>query len=182
MAELLFGSPVTLGVAGAALVLIALILWINGGFRSALITAVSLAILTVILLIISLRVHTDREQIVDVLDQVAAAVQQNDVPKVLSYIHPSAMPSVVRAKEELSRFKFTEARVTGIKSIQVDRRTNPPSAIAEFNVAVSVTAPSGQPFHIRRFVRCYFFFQDGRWLVNDYQHFDVSAGFRDNAE
>ena len=32
MAELLFGSPVTLGVAGAALVLIALILWINGGF------------------------------------------------------------------------------------------------------------------------------------------------------
>lgn len=182
MAALFFESPVTIAVTGFALVVMALITWINGGYKSALYTAVGLALLTMLLLMISLQVKTDREQISAVLTEVADAVHQNDLDKVLMYIHPGAVAGVRRVKSELPNYQFTEARITGVKSIRAERKTNPPSAIAEFNVAVSLSGQGAQANGIRRFVRCYFLYSDGRWRVNDYQHYDVSAGFRDDVQ
>ena len=73
MAELFFESPVTIGVTGLIFVLIALITWINGGFKWALYTAIGLALLTILLVLLSIQVKTDREQIGTTLNQVAAA-------------------------------------------------------------------------------------------------------------
>ena len=182
MAELFYESPVTICVIGFAIVLVALITWINGGFKSALYAAVALALLTIVLLILSVRVKTDREQISEILNQVAEAVENNDVDKVLTYVHPGAVAGVLRVKSELPNYQFTEARITGVKSIQSNHKTNPPSGTAEFNVAVSLTGQGGQGNGIRRFVRCYFLYHNGRWLVHDYQHFDVAAGFREDAQ
>jgi ketosteroid isomerase-like protein len=178
MSELLFESPITLGVTGLAFTLIALVTWIKGGFRAALYAAIALAVLTVVLLVVNLRVKTDREQIEQLLHDVAAAVERNDLPAVVSYIHPGAVQGLQRAKSEMPKYQFTSARITGIKSIQVHRDTHPPSAIAEFHVAVSLGTQGNHFDGIRRFVRAYFMERDGRWLVHNYEHFDVSAGFR----
>lgn len=182
MAELLFESPFTIGITGLAFVLIALITWINGGFKWALYVAIGLAVLTAILVVINITVKTDRELITAELHDVAEAVQHNDLAKVLTYIHPSAVEGVLRVKAELPHYRFSEVRITGIKSVQVNRRSQPPSAIAEFNVAVSLRGNGSQASGIRRFVRCFFLQREGRWLVNDYQHFDVSAGFREDVQ
>ncbi|MCC6511237.1 MAG: hypothetical protein IT423_19200 [Pirellulaceae bacterium] len=178
MSELLFESPVLVGVTGIALTLIALITWIKGGFSAALYSAVVLLLITMLLIGMSQWIQTDREQLDDTLQKVAAAVQANDLPAVMRFIHPAATSGLNRARTELPSYKFSEARITGVKSIEVDSTSNPPSAIAEFYVAVSISAHQQTANGIRRFVRAYFFKEGERWLVHDYQHFDINEGMK----
>ena len=182
MVELFLESPVSVGVIGGVLVLIAMFAWINSGSKPALYVAIILLLLTAVSVIISINVKTDREQIQNVLTSVAEAVEENDLEQVLTFVHPHAVEGVMRAKTELPSYKFTEARITGVKSIRVDKRTRPPSAVAEFHVVVSLTGQGNQFNSIRRFVRCFFLNSDGRWLVHDYEHFLPTEGFRDNAQ
>ena len=179
MSEFLFEDPVTLGVTGMAFTLVAAITWIKGGYSAALYSALAFFLLTIVLLILNLQVTTHREEVQDVISQVAAAVKRNDLEGVLKYVHASRSAALNRAKAELPNYHFSEARITGIKQIEINSETNPPSAIAEFNVAVDVTAHN-QPFTgIRRFVRCYFLRTGDKWLVSDYEHFEPTYGFKE---
>lgn len=182
MAELFLESPLSIGVIGIILVLISVSVWINSGAKPSLYVAAAFLLLTIILVTVGMNVQTHREQVETVLSEVAEAVEDNNLQKVLSYVHPGAADSLTRAKSEFSKYKFTEARITGVKSINVDQRTSPMSAVAEFHVAVSLTGNGNQANGIRRFVRCYFLNSNGRWLVQDYEHFEPTAGFRDNVE
>ena len=182
MAELFLESPLSIGVIGVILVLVSALVWTNTGAKPAIYIAVAFLLLTIILVMVGINVQTHREKIETVLSEVAQAVEDNDLQKVLSYVHPEAADSLARAKSEFPNYKFTEARITGVKSINVDQRTSPMSAVAEFHVAVSVTGNGNQANGIRRFVRCYFLNRNGRWLVQNYEHFEPTAGFRDNVE
>jgi hypothetical protein len=177
MSELLFENPLTIGIAGGACTLIALVMWIKGGFRAAFYSALGLAVLTAILLFINVSVKTDREQVEQVLYDVAAAVARNDFPAVLAHVHPNAIEGLQRAKNELPSYHFTDARITGIKSIEVKPNTPPPTATAEFYVAVAVEM-QGSPFRGNRFVRAHFRKLDGRWLVYNYEHYSIESGLR----
>ena len=182
MSEFLFENPITIAVTGAALTVVAAITWIKGGYAAALYSALALFLLTILLVVMNLQIQTDREKVEGVMSQVASAVQRNDLPGVLQHVHTSRSSGRDRAKSELPSYKFSEARITGIKKIEVNSDTNPPSAIAEFNVSVSLTARS-QPFnHIPRFVRCYFLREGDRWLVTDYEHFEPTYGFKLESE
>lgn len=182
MSELLFENPVMIGVAGAMLTLIAAVTWIKGGYSAALYAALALFLLTILLVIMNIQIQSDREKVEGVIGSVAKAVERNDLDEVLKYVHSTQSAALNRAKTELPNFKFTMARITGIKKIEVDAAANPPSAIAEFNVAVDVTA-QGQPYQgIRRFVHCKFLREGERWLVNDYEHFEPTHGFRNDSE
>jgi hypothetical protein len=178
MSELLFENPLIICLSGGAFVVVALITWIQGGFRQALYVAIGLALLTIVLFEVNINVETDRESIERVLHDVASDLEHNEYDEIYSVIHPEAVEGIRRAKSELPNYRFTVARVTGIKEIKVDRTKNPPSATAEFHVAVSLTTQGNEINGIRRFVRVTFLQRDGRWLVHDYEHFDVAAGFQ----
>lgn len=181
MSQFLFESPVTIGVTGAAITLIAAITWVKGGFPAALYSALALFVLTILLLILNLQIQTDRERVEGVMHEVARAVQQNDFDGVLSHIHPSRAAAFSRTKSQLSRCEFTEARITAIKKIEVNADTNPPSAIAEFNAYAAVTV-QGTPHKAPQFVRCYFLHEGGRWLVSDYELHEPTYGFKIESE
>lgn len=174
MVEFLLENPLWIGLLGLMATIAAAVVWLQTGARLAAIGAGSLALLTMALVFTSLRVETPREQIRRTIYEVAEALSRNDVPKVISYIHPGALPAVVKAKGELPNYQFTEARVTRLRTIEVDQRANPPAAVAEFNVAVEIAA-EGQNIPIRRLVKVYFGLSAGRWLVRDYEHFDPLA-------
>lgn len=182
MLQVLFESPLTVGMVGVVAAGIALVLWIQAGMRAALPVSIGLALLTVALCAISLQVETDREKIQQLLQQAAQAVQQNNLAALKALIHPAAEAGVRQAEAELPQYHFTEARITGIKSIRVDRLTEPPSAVAEFNVAVSVTAGGLEARGARRFVRVFLLEQAGEWLLHGYEHFDVAQSFRERAD
>ncbi|MFO1064598.1 MAG: hypothetical protein U0892_12105 [Pirellulales bacterium] len=180
MTELLFESPVTVGVAGGFFTVVALVLWVQAGYRAALFTGVGMAVLTVIGLLLSTFVMTDREQIEQTLYAIADHVEHNRIDEAVNYVDPNTRAMVDRVRGEFRSYKFQEARITGIRNIEVNHKTKPVSAVAEFNVAVSLEL-AGQPYRgVRRFVRLYFFQKNGKWLVNNYEHFEPTAGFRES--
>ena len=113
MSELLFENPFVVGVTGTAFVLIALVTWVQGGFRAALYSAIGFALLTLILLLVNINVQTDRETIQTLLHQVGRDLEHNEFDKVIAVIHPAAVEAIQRAKSELHNYKFSMARVTG---------------------------------------------------------------------
>lgn len=177
MESVLFESPVWLGMVGFACAGVAGYFWSQTGSRPALVTAVVLAVLTTIAVMVNIAVDTDRETISKLLDSAAAKVQANDHDAVLAYLHPAAGDAVQRAKAEMSRLEFTEARVTRIKDISVNWDNSPPTALAEFNVVAKVST-QGFAGTVPRFVKLYFHYKDDRWLVVDYEHSAASDGFK----
>ncbi len=176
MLQFVFESPWLVGICGLLLTLAAGFLWVQTGTRSSLLVAIAIAMLTGGAIIASLWIETDREQIVRTINQVANAVRANDLPSVLRLVHPSATAGVVRAEQELPQYKFSEARMTKLHSLVVDRRARPATAVAEFNVIVALEA-NGQKLRVPRFVKAYFSHDGQRWLVRDYEHFDAQRGF-----
>lgn len=177
MLELLYEHPLMIGLGGAAATGLAIFLWVQTGRKEGLIAGLVCLILTVGLVLISWNVVTDRERITLLLDEVAAALQINDHEKVFSYIHPNAVEGVQRARGELPRYLFTEARVTRVREINVNRQTTPPTANAEFMVVVNVGF-QGMQQKLPRLVRVYFMLRDERWMVRDYEHASpTTSGF-----
>ena len=123
MSELLFESPITVVVVGLMVTALAAIVWTQAETQLAQKTAAycaagSLAV-TASLLVISMQVETDKEKIRRTMYSVASALQHNDLEKVYSSIHPNAAEGVQRAKAELPRYQFRDARVTRVKQILV---------------------------------------------------------------
>ena len=179
MIDILLEQPITLGVCGGIFVLAAGFFWLQTGFRWLLLTTIGLVALTVILVLVSINVITDRERLNSLLYEVAEAVEANDHARVISYMHPDASAGVMRAKSELPQYDFSEARVTRVKEIKILDKAVPPEAIAEFNVVVEVGV-QGQRFRVPRFVIVYFRMKDDRWLVTDYEHSEPLAAFKVN--
>jgi len=175
MFDFLLENPLLIGLAGLLITIAAAVVWIQTGTRAAAGVAAMIALLTAVMVFVSLRTETDREQIRRTIDEVAEALAGNDFPRVYSYIHNGAVPAVQRARTELPNYQFLDARMTRLKSIVVDRRSNPPAAVAEFNVALELAA-QGQKVPVRRFVKVYFGLENERWLVRDYEHFEPLAG------
>lgn len=178
MSTLLLENPLLVGFLGAVLTMLAGFAWLQTGRRSILQATVGMLALTIVLVLINVNITSERERIEAILYTVADALGKNDLPAIYSAIHPTAAETVKQAKAELPKYKFSEARVTGIKDIQVNFTTKPATAIAEFNVFVAVTF-QGNKFDVRRFVRVYFMQHEERWLVHDYEHFEPTAGFRE---
>lgn len=177
MLPYLLENPVVIGIFGLVIASAAAVVWTQTGKSAGLYVAGLAVAITLLLIMLSVQIETDRERIQSTIDEVAEALSKNDYERVYSFIHPGATAAVTRAKAELPNYKFSEARVTRMKSIVVNRNSPPPTAIAEFNVAVTLEF-QGQRIPVRRFVKAYFMLDGERWLVNDYEHFEPTAAFK----
>ncbi len=178
MVELVLQSPLTIGIVGLCAAGLAGFAWTQTGHKAAAATAIVLLLLTLALIAISVQIETDEERITRMLHDVASGLQHNDRDFVISHIHPQASATVQRAKAELPRYNFSEARVTRIKSILVDTVRQSNTAVAEFNVIVALEA-DGMNIRVPRFIKLYLSKSEDRWLVTDYEHNEPTAGFRE---
>ncbi len=176
--EFLAESPLTVGIAGLCSAVLAGFLWTQSGSKAAGGAAIAIVLATLGLVLYGVQVETDEERIRNMLHEVADGLERNDHAFVISHIHPDARVTVQRAKSELPRYKFTEARVTRIKSVTIESNNKPESAVVEFNVIVDLSF-EGFKGKVPRFVKIYLFKHQNRWLVHDYEHFEPTAGFRE---
>jgi len=177
MQELLLESPILLGLIGLVIVGSAVFIWTQTSEKVAIYVAAVSIVVTILLVLISTQIVTDRERIQTILDEVAGALPANDQETILGYIHPSATELLARVKTELPRYEFRRAKVTSIKSITVNTTTTPQTAIAEFNVVVQVGI-GNESIRVPRFIKVYFMQRDGNWLVRDYEQFSFADGLR----
>ncbi len=177
MNELLFESPISLGLTGIALTVVAAIVWMNTGHKAAIWTAAGLLIGTIGLLILERGVITYREELIARISEIATDLEKNDRNKVIAAIHPAAVNTIELAKKELPKYEFSEARVSKIHSIEVEGDSKRPRAEAEFNVFVEVSL-SGQVFRGARYISVTFYRENSEWLVIDYRHADPLEAMR----
>jgi hypothetical protein len=165
---------VLLGVIAAA----AVFGWLQTGKRESLLVGLVFVGLIPISWVVSERWVTDREQITAAIYQTAEAVKRNDFDAAIQVIEPQQRELIASAKADLSRFRFTEARVNKLRSIEMVIGSEPPEAEVDISVSVTVSDQSGQFQDIRvpRRVVLRFRKSDGaKWYVYNYTHMPIAG-------
>ena len=175
-----FESPLYILLFGGITAAILFGGWYKTSRTSLMLATAAAVVLTGILLVVEQTVVTDREEVEETLYRIAAEVQNNNVEKVLTYIHSDAAGTLRQAANELPHYDFERVTIKPNMKVTVDRSHIPPQAVAEFNVVVVLSRDSalvGSGTY-PRFVEVTLYEEDGRWKVREYNHFDFREGLR----
>ena len=174
MADLIAERPILVAIGLAVLGLAVLFAWLQTGRREALIGAAVLLLLVPVEFAVAANWKTDRESIREMIHDTAALVERNDFDGAVRVIADEKYQRM--AKMELPRFKFSEARVTGERSININPLGGNPTAEADINVRVKVSATGiGEMTVPRRLILDLEKFDDD-WMVVGYRHLPVVGG------
>ncbi|MFO0941251.1 MAG: hypothetical protein U0930_10825 [Pirellulales bacterium] len=179
--NVLFENPVIVVLFGVAVGSLLAFAATKTGDRRFLIAAGAVAAIALVLGVIATTIETEKEKLTKTIYQVADAVRNNDHDRALTYMHPSASAAAQRAKTEISRFKFQDAKVTSIQEVVINDKTKPPSATTEFLARMSVEGDHtdyGVKFNGVRLIKVYWMKQGDRWLISDYEHSEAMSAFR----
>src|SRR5436853_6224903 len=125
----LYEQPIVIVALGVALILALGGAWSASGRKELLYAIGAAFVLLVVGLIVENRVDTDREAIRTTVSQIARDVQRNDRRAVLAHIYSGSPQLRRQAETELSKYEFTELRITKIHLVDVDRQAEPQSGI-----------------------------------------------------
>lgn len=127
-------------------------------------------VLTAILFAVGHFVVTDREALEILFNELAEAVVKEDVRRVEQSIDPSKQPLLLRARNVISQYRFSEIRVTDVAPT-IDAQSIPKSAKVRLTCFVTLSGAdptSGRnTFPVRLWV--YLHKQDKNWLIDHYE-------------
>jgi hypothetical protein len=178
MKTLIAEQPLMMAILLGVIAGAALFGWLQTGKRESMWVGLVFLILIPISWVVSERWVTDREQILDAVYATADAVKRNDFDAAIEVIEPRQRELIAAAKADLSRFRFTEARVNKMRSIEMVQGSDPPEAEVDISVSVKVSDKSGQfqDFPVlRRVVLRFRKADDGKWYVYNYTHMPIAG-------
>lgn len=177
---ILFETPVPVLLVGLLTAALLAVLYLNTRQRGLLIALAAVAALTAGGVALERWVQTDREQISDLLDQLAAALRADGleantpelvIPAVYECISPSAERTRLLARTNLNLVEILSAKHSSLR-VQVNRLTSPPTAEARFDAQVTgrgrgylaeMVAERMYPLEFVVEMRQ----ENGRWLIGD---------------
>jgi hypothetical protein len=114
-------------------------------------------------------VVTDRKLITRTLDTAAAAVEANNLPRLLDCISPDARKPRADSKRLLGRYVFKTGRIYRL-DIKINRYTSPPTAKVHFLAFGEAEDRQGliPRGSYSRGVEVELRWENNRWLVTDY--------------
>ena len=162
--------PVLIGLVLSGALAIA---WSRTRDRRLLPWLIVAGLLTLLPLVTSMLVVTDREGLERQIRQMANCVRRNDVDGFLRYIDPQARSTFQRIEREMPTYEFSHCSVTAFHQVDISGD----EAVARFTVFVNVNAPShGHQGIAPRGVKLEFRrAESGRWLVTGFSHYSVQA-------
>lgn len=154
-------AALTIGV-----LVIALVKTGRGGLMYAI---AGVGVLTVAILALEWMIVTDKEEVEYSLSGTCHELEANNAQGVLSYIDPKS-PAYGRLKGELGRIRVSKASFKRL-DVTVDRKTNPPTAKADFMGYIQAKDTSGQiPFEtFARRIKVELRKEGDRWLLMNYK-------------
>lgn len=125
------------------------------------------------MLVVERLVVTETEEVEDTLATIAAALEANDVPRVMASVAANC-PRRGEIERTLPRFEIHEAHVGGDLEVRLNRLTSPPSATTFFTGRISALDKRGEvPYeHMLRKFKVTLRKEGDRWLVSDYSDSD----------
>ncbi len=167
MTSLLFENVWLIGAIGLFLTILTTYGWLQTGNSIAMRAAMGMFAATILLMLLSRWVVTDREVVRALVLQIADELEVNDVSKVRSHIHSEASETVVDAMRQLPSVKFSVANVKTIHGIDFKKTTTSTRAEVRMNVFVEVER-NGLRANIPRWISVSFEKDRDRWLVVDF--------------
>ena len=173
---ILLESPWPILLIGIAVEAVLAIALLRSGQGKMLWAMLGVAGLLVVGLVVERLVVTDREAVENTLDTAVAAVEANDLNRLLECISPSAQKTRADARWALGRVEFRKARITDLE-ITINRLTSPPTAKAKFHAIGTGRDRLGEsPYpSFMRPVTVNLRREKGRWLIGDYSVEDFQA-------
>ncbi len=168
--NLLFENPYVILIGGLLLVGLFVLLLVQSGRPEFLYAAIGCAGLCLAILMMEWLVVTEREEVEQTLDELAAALETNQIPRVLEFLALDAPRIRGDAEQRLPAVEIQDANVGGDLKIVINELMSPPSATATFTGRIHVKDRTGV-FPYENFVRRFSVQlrkQNGRWLLYDY--------------
>ena len=181
MKTLLAEQPLVVSLMLGAFSIALIYGWLQTGKQAAAIIGLVIALLIPCTWWLAESWVTDREEIRQLIEETANAVRENDLDRVAAVITEDRPETIAQARSELPRFVFDEARVTGVRSIDIIEGSYPLEADVDLNVKVVVSDKRGQFSRMTVFRRLKLQMQKldsidaagKRWFVVDYNHMPV---------
>jgi hypothetical protein len=181
MIETLLENPWVVGGVGLFLVVITIYGWVQTGQKGALYVAGGLFVATILAIFASVLIETRSEQLRKRIHSIAADLEANRFDDIVASIHPEATETVNRARAELPNYKFSLAKVTGIREMVFSDTVEPKRVTVKMTVVVEVET-AGFSGRVPRLVDVTFYEDGGRWKVYDYSHQSPISGYREEGE
>jgi flagellar motor component MotA len=131
---------------------------------------IGVAVLVVVGVTVEKLIVTEKEEVENTLDDIAAAMEANDLQKLLTYIAPSDKTSRIQATWAMDRCEIRSASILQL-DVTVNRLTSPHTAQARFVGIIRYHDRKGQsPYGTHKSTFTVSFEkQGGRWIVTGYK-------------
>lgn len=167
-------SPWPILFIGIAVEAVLAVVLLRTGRGAVLWGMIGVAAFVLLGLLIEWLVVTEREAVEYTLDACVAAVEANDVERLLSCISPSAQQARKDARWVLGRVQVERARINDLE-IKINRLTSPPTATARFQAIGTGRDRKGEsPYQtFGQRVTVELRQENARWLVAGYNIEDL---------
>ena len=163
-------NAVAIWVTGAVFLTLAVVIYSQLRTTAALVAILVVVLVTAALLVAEHLIITPREAVAQTLNELAAAIEADDVPAVLAFIAPGAKSVRDDAESLMPLVTVEKARIVSTPQIDVDESAQPATATVRCQGLVDVTIKQNGmkgPYLDRveiRFVRV-----GDRWLIESYK-------------
>jgi hypothetical protein len=163
-------NAVVIWVGGAVFVTLAFVVYSQLRTTTALLAILAVVLVTAALLVAEYLIVTPREAVAQTLNDLAAAIEADDLPAVLRFIAPDSKTVRGDAESLMPLVTVEKARIVSTPQIDVDESTQPATATARCQGLVDVTIKQNGmkgPYLDR--VEIHFIRDGDRWLIKSYK-------------
>lgn len=166
-------SPWPILLFGIAVEAILAVILIRTGRGILLAAMAGVALFVMAGVVVERLVVTEREKVARTIDGAAAALEANNLQRLLQFVSPSALATREKARWAIAQAEFIQVRIRNL-DISIVHTTSPPTAKATFTVLVTGKDRNGaygemtRPFPLTLHLRL----ESGSWLITDYKFTD----------
>ncbi len=166
---MLLENPVPIYAVGAVLATLCGLAFVARRNLPSLLAFVGVVAATLLLVLVERLVVTNREQVEAAVVDILLAIEENDLPTVLTMIDPAAAEVRDDAETLMPLVRVEDTGATSLR-VKVDTTAESLTAVAKFRGKVDgIHRSSGQRVFYFEEVHLFWVKREGRWLVVDYQ-------------
>jgi hypothetical protein len=171
----LMESPLAILGVGVAVLAVLFVALQQTGKKGILLAMLITTLLFAGLLVLERSVVTDRESVEATLQEIAGALETNDIDLVVSHISESAPEITSDAKRYLRMGTIQEVKIKKIHSVELRMENPPPVASVDFNVLIVAEDRSGAlgTRRVPKRLKVVFCQEGGAWRVSKYKMEEV---------
>jgi hypothetical protein len=163
-------NAIVIWMCGAVLVTMCGIVYYQTKASTALLAMLVAVLTTASLLVAERWIETPREAVVRSLQEIADAIEANDLPEVLSHIAPNATPVRSDAEALMPLVKVNKANIVGTPEVTLNIATQPLTATVVSQGFIDATLKkNGMKGGYLDRVTIEYVLDGDRWLIESYR-------------